>query len=146
MSSAGAAPSVPLPTFGLLSMIRLAHSREDESVSPNANGEFVLRHVHVHVPDVASLAEWYKSHFGLEEIYKFEDKLTILGSAGDCQIGFEAGEAVSHPERIHLIFRVPDVDEWHGKVSGATGLQTSLRSPATATGLPLPIFSEYRVK
>ncbi len=87
-------------------------------MSSNANGEFVLRHVHVHVPDVSSLADWYKSHFGLEEIYRFEDKLTILGNAGDCQIGFEAGEAVGHPERIHLIFRVPDVDEWHGKLRG----------------------------
>ena len=72
--------------------------------------EYLLRHLHLHVGDVQSVCEWYSSVLGLETIYANGDQLAILGNRGDCQLGLEAGPPVSEPERIHLIFRVPDVD------------------------------------
>ncbi len=76
----------------------------------SSSREMLLRHVHVHVPDVEKVAKWYRTTLGLHEVYRFEEKLIILGSQGDCQLGLEVGPALGSPERLHLIFRVEDVD------------------------------------
>ncbi len=77
----------------------------------------LLRHVHLNVPDVEEARDWYVTTLGLSVVYELPGTLVILGNEGDCQVGLEAGPPVSEPERVHLIFRVPDVDTLCGAES-----------------------------
>ena len=83
----------------------------------------LLRHVHINVGDVDAARDWYVKHLGLSVVHELPGTLVILGGDGDCQIGLEAGEPVSDPERVHLIFRVPDVDAKFAELSGRDGVR-----------------------
>ena len=75
-----------------------------------------LRHLHLHVGDVDSVRNWYVANLGLSVVHEVPGQLIILGNEGDCQLGLEAGVPVSEPERVHLIFRVSDVDSQYAKL------------------------------
>ena len=75
-----------------------------------------LRHVHINVGEVAPVTDWYKSVLNMQEVHKFKTHLTILTVDGECQLNLEAGAPLSEPERVHLIFRVEDIDATYEKL------------------------------
>ena len=87
----------------------------------------LLRHVHLSVGDVNAARDWYTGVLGMQVIYERPNTLVVLAADGECQLGLEAKPTVSEPDRISLIFRVPDVDAATEKVRAA-GV-TILREP-----------------
>lgn len=88
----------------------------------------LLRHVHIHIGDVDAGRDWYVTNLGLSLVHELPGTLVILADEGDCQLGLEAGEPVSEPERVHLIFRVPDVDSQYAKLASRDGVD-AVRPP-----------------
>lgn len=82
----------------------------------------ILRHVHINVGDVDAARDWYVTNLGLSIVHELPGTLAILGDESHCQIGLEAGQPVSEPERVHLIFRVPDVDSKYADLKGREGV------------------------
>jgi catechol 2,3-dioxygenase-like lactoylglutathione lyase family enzyme len=95
---------------------------------PMPNSHY-LRHVHLHVGHVASVKDWYCDILELAVVFELPEQLVILTSKGNCQLGLEAGPPVSEPERVHLIFRVDDVDAVYESLSGRHDVK--LRYPPT---------------
>ena len=77
----------------------------------------LLRHVHINAGNVDTARDWYLRNLGLSLVHEVPGKLAILSGKGDCQLGLEAGEPVSEPERVHLIFRVDDVDSVYAELA-----------------------------
>lgn len=69
-----------------------------------------LSFVQLQAPDIRAVKEWYVKHLGLMATFELGSKLVILSTNGMSQLGFEQGPPVSEPERVDLIFEVPDVD------------------------------------
>ncbi|MEM7365757.1 MAG: VOC family protein [Pseudomonadota bacterium] len=76
-----------------------------------------LRHLHLHVVDIETLAEWYRTHLGFKTVHQVAGHLIILSHAdSECMIGFESGVPLEPASSVHMIFRVGNVDETYQRL------------------------------
>lgn len=81
--------------------------------------EAKLSFVQLQAPDIRAVKEWYVKHLGLRATFELGSKLVMLSTNGMSQLGFEQGPPDAEPERIDLIFEVPDVDAAYRIMLGA---------------------------